>query len=79
VYPNPVVNDLNVAFTLPNEGDVAISVYEATGQVVVNENIGTFVEGKHQHKISTDDLTDGIYFVRVKAGSNQKVVKFIKK
>ncbi|MDA3865713.1 MAG: T9SS type A sorting domain-containing protein, partial [Salinivirgaceae bacterium] len=61
------------------EGDVTISIYSGAGQIMTTENIGTFVEGNHQYKISTEDLTDGIYFVQVKAGSNQKVVKVVKK
>lgn len=78
-YPNPCINTTSVAYTLPEEGAVSISVYSVTGQeiarLVPGETRGT---GTHVAFWNGTDLSGApvaagryIYRMQVTRGENQ--------
>lgn len=67
VYPNPVVNELNVSFTTPK---ATVALYNSLGRKVQE----VFVNGS-QVKVDVSSYASGVYFVKV---NNDKVVKFVK-
>lgn len=72
VFPNPAINEVNVAFTMEEDGKYTIDFVNAIGQVVASQNDwGTAGE----NMISTDVLNfaKGIYFVRVSQNGESKV------
>ncbi len=63
--PNPARLLTNLTYALKNAGNVKIALYDATGRVVktlVNEQMNA---GEHNVRISAQDLTAGVYFVRM--------------
>ncbi|MEL7123794.1 MAG: PDZ domain-containing protein, partial [Bacteroidota bacterium] len=42
VFPNPTTGIIDINFTLPQEGRTAIRIFDATGRVVYENNLGNF-------------------------------------
>ncbi|HBI01265.1 MAG TPA: hypothetical protein DDY18_06530 [Flavobacterium sp.] len=71
LYPNPVTNDLNIS--IANFITVEqISIYSLIGQLVKS------VDGSNVTTINMDDLTSGVYMVKIQTNQgviDQKIIK----
>lgn len=70
VYPNPVIDILNI------KSDVAVdnvTIYDVLGKVVLQANPGTISPA-----ISMSNLASGVYMVKVTIGNASKTVKVLK-
>jgi len=64
VYPNPASNDVSVSFTLKQNSDVKVSVYDLNGRLV--KSIETVqVNGTYKKTISLSDISSGTYLFKV--------------
>lgn len=70
VYPNPIANNANVDFNLAETNNVSVSLVNALGQVVMNENLGKMNAGEQKYSFSTASLNNGLYFLNIKVGNN---------
>lgn len=82
-YPNPFTQELNpaISFTLYQEADVNLSVYNLLGQKVA-QVMNTHQEANEYHVIwetnaISPGLSAGIYVARLIAGSQSKMIKLI--
>jgi hypothetical protein len=64
LYPNPTNGEANIAFTLKEDKEVNIEVYNMLGEKVYNVEQGTMIAGDHLITINNKGLRAGIYFVR---------------
>lgn len=78
VYPNPATDVLNIEVNASQASEMNISVYNITGQKVIEKNVNIST-GINTPTISTSSLTNGIYFVTVKANGFENTMKFIVK
>ncbi len=76
IYPNPVEKELNVNILNCKSPEVNIEVFDAIGKLRVSQTCHRPQGGSIL--ISTEDLPHGIYFVRVSAGNDMKIIKFSK-
>ncbi|MDT8392514.1 MAG: T9SS type A sorting domain-containing protein [Bacteroidales bacterium] len=76
VYPNPVRNSANIEYTLDNQSEIMINVFNISGKLVSSENI-TQSAGKHQHRLDCSALPNGMYVVSIQTGETVKTSKFI--
>lgn len=77
VYPNPTLGDFVVRFQSTDEITVNAQLYSNTG-VFVKEIV--FTEGSawsKQAKVETDDLSAGVYFLKVNQGNKHLVQKVV--
>ena len=81
-YPNPFNPDTKIAYSLSNTGDVSIVIYDLLGRVVTN--LLNSIQKAGIHEITWNaksnagiSMPSGIYFCRVQAGTNSKVIKMI--
>lgn len=74
IYPNPATSMVNVSFDLLKEEDVVIEMRNNIGQIVYTQSLNGSV-GKHQLKISTDDLSAGLYMLNIKTGKQDHLKK----
>ena len=68
-YPNPFNPSTTINFALPQSSDVQIVVYDMLGKTVatlVNKN---HTAGQHTVNFNASQLSSGIYFYQIKAGS----------
>ena len=81
-YPNPFNPTTTIAFSLPEEGVVRLSVYNIRGQLVkelINESMT-----RGFHKVVWDgrdnrnrSVSSGLYFIRIEVGNTSKVKKIM--
>jgi hypothetical protein len=60
-YPNPFSNNASIEFTLPEGGQVLISLFDQAGRQVQQLANGFFPAGKHNVKIDGSRLFPGVY------------------
>lgn len=65
VAPNPVQTETSVPFSLTSRANVRIDLFDSRGELVKNLVDNRYVEGNYSYKLSTDDLTNGVYLVRM--------------
>lgn len=79
-YPNPIKkgNPLQIDFALPTTEKGNITLYNVFGtkvkEVIQSKVYGT---GKHQLNIPTDNLTNGMYMIRLQSGTKQLTQKLL--
>jgi hypothetical protein len=81
-YPNPFNNDTVISFSLPQETEADLSVYNLVGQKVVILARGTFHTGTYRlHWNGKDeqgrDLASGTYLYRLQAGTYSKMRRLL--
>ena len=65
--PNPTTGTATIAFDLPEEAPVTLTVYDISGRKVLTLVDETLTIGTHERTIS--GLTPGVYVYRLNAGT----------
>jgi V8-like Glu-specific endopeptidase len=76
-YPNPFNPSTKIKFSIPEETDVRLSVYNSLGQEVAQILNSRLKEGYHEVNFEAVSLTSGIYFYRLEADKFIDVKKMI--
>lgn len=81
-YPNPFNTETTITFSLAEEKDVSLEVFNSRGQMVATLVNRKLSSGNHQVVWNGRDddnrpLSSGIYLYRIKAGSYNKTNKMI--
>jgi hypothetical protein len=71
IFPNPATQDITVSTA--GEGSKSITVTDVSGKVVLAVNTES-----SSYKINIENLSSGVYHVRVRDGNNSKDAKFVK-
>ncbi len=72
-YPNPFNPTTKIAFAIPVESNITISLYNSLGQLVSTIAEGNYTVGNHEVNINASSLSSGIYFYTIEAkGVNGK-------
>ena len=79
ISPNPLNKDCLLSFTLPDEANVNLWIYNQIGQVVETRKLGSFLSGEYQKSISFDNLPNGLYIFTLKTSSGKILSKKISK
>ena len=75
LYPNPIIDRLNVKLENPIQQDGVIRVYDIWGKLLQDRRI---ISGTSQVNLNLDNLTSGVYFIEVQEGEKavrKRVVK----
>jgi len=83
VNPNPFDNLLNVSLHLNNAYDVEISLYDLPGKLIKQLYAGYTGKGWLRKEfrlngLSGPELQPGIYFLKIRTGCTQNVIKLVK-
>ncbi len=65
IYPNPVDENSNIHFNLESEESVDIRIFNLAGQEVINVEKQIYPAGKHTREIPVQDLSSGVYVLRL--------------
>ena len=65
IYPNPVVNDLNIEIYMPKTGQVRMQLVNRPGLVVWTKDFGTWAEGIHETSVFTGGFPTGEYVLNM--------------
>ncbi len=69
-FPNPVKNNTTFRFTLYQVEKIELSVYDIFGRQVVTLLNDVQTPGEHEIFFNAENLNNGTYFCRLKAGNN---------
>lgn len=78
VYPNPVVNTAMINFATNKTQNVLISIYNLSGEKILEIANTTFTKGVHGIPFNAEGLINGVYIVRIETESGTKAMKFVK-
>ncbi len=77
VFPNPVVSNATVSFTLDTKGRTTLKIYNVAGQLVKSIFDKDYLPGKYEVQFNTGDLPDGLYFIKLRANGKVATRKMI--
>jgi hypothetical protein len=70
-YPNPASQHLNIQYSLIDDADVTIEVYDLLGNQVMNaQQSGARSNQVQNTRMDVSELTSGLYFVTIVAGES---------
>ncbi len=78
-YPNPYKGKLNLEFFSPKHGTYSITMHDAQGKMVYEEEFKIAEIGTIQKKLNPSKLESGSYFLRITDGIHVDSIKIIKK
>ncbi|MBU1708121.1 T9SS type A sorting domain-containing protein, partial [bacterium] len=76
-YPNPFNPTTQISFSLPSPNQVTFKVFNVLGQEVAKMDLGPRAAGLHHIQFSAENLSTGLYFYSVDAGSMHAVRKML--
>lgn len=77
LYPNPVNSNSILSFNLRTADKLNISIVDGLGKLIVSSIEKNFDAGKNELIIRTEDLKNGIYFIRMNSERVTAEVKMI--
>jgi hypothetical protein len=77
VRPNPCNKFTVISYVLPIAGPVLIKLYNANGQVIKMIDEKNSGAGKYNHRLMTQNLSPGIYFISIKANQKELISKLV--
>jgi hypothetical protein len=75
VFPNPFTDNTSIAFSLKQAENVRLDVYSVTGQCVYTAAQGQFPVGINNLTFNGSNLAQGLYFLKLSAGSTSYTQK----
>lgn len=78
VYPNPAVDEINVAYKLNETADLSVKLISLNGATVYNQLLERQFAGQHTHQIKLNqEIAKGVYFLELMVNNEtftQKVI-----
>jgi hypothetical protein len=78
IYPNPVLSEVNVEIELEEAGQVQVYLYTHHGQLQRVSDEGYKPSGRHLVRMNVTDLPSGTYLIKVLAGNEVSMSKFVR-
>ena len=79
VYPNPLSDVGNLQFSIEENSDVYLQIFNLSGQLVDEVSQSNMTAGNNTLTFDTNSLPKGTYIIRLTAGSMVETTKFIKR
>lgn len=74
-FPNPFNPSTKISFEIPEASNVTLKVFDITGREVASLINGFLNSGIHEISWNASELSSGVYFYRIQAGSFTKTKK----
>jgi len=78
LYPNPTNADVNIQFATEFSQRVTLSVMDLTGKTIQSMVINA-KQGQNAVIIDTNDISKGMYFMKIDGNNSSKMITFVKK
>ncbi len=76
-YPNPFNPSTTISFSISSRSVVSLKLYDLLGKEVATIYSGELPAGNYTRQWNASDLTSGVYFYRVQAGSFSQTKKLV--
>jgi PKD repeat protein len=77
IYPNPGDGNSTIAYSLTEEANVLVDVYDVSGRLVSSQNKGQQAAGNYQTPVSEATLAPGTYMIQMTIGDRVSTRKYI--
>jgi hypothetical protein len=78
VYPNPVYEDFTARIYVTNAAEVTFELTDDRGRTIESFiNAQTIGAGYYDYTVNTDQLSPGVYFLKVRSNGTTQSSKFI--
>ncbi len=77
LYPNPTSDFVNINFELEHYSSVVLSVFNLSGQKVISKELPNQTVGQNHIRVNVNNLSKGVYLVKIQTGNNSKIKKLI--
>ena len=77
-YPQPVQDKVTVSFNLPKSESVVIQVFNPTGRLIKEHDLGFLQIGEHTTMLEMTDIPSGLYIMNTQGIYFNKSIPFIK-
>lgn len=77
VFPNPFNSATTIILSLNHRENIELTVYDVNGRRVRTLYTGELDSGDYLFVLTADDLSNGIYFIRLLGGFSNKAVKLL--
>jgi hypothetical protein len=77
LVPNPANASVNLNYTLVQNDEVVINIYNSIGELVSTENKGVIAAGVNTTVVNTESLANGMYMVELVTGSAKSVSRLV--
>ena len=77
IYPNPVSNYATLNFTLPNNSDVKIKIYNSIGQEVKSLDFKDLMIGENNVQIQASEMNNGVYIYTIQTDKYLESKQFV--
>jgi len=74
-YPNPFNNETTITYTLPQDGEVSLKVFDLQGREVAALGTGHQALGTHSVTWDAEGAASGVYFIRLTVDGGQSSVR----
>ena len=81
-YPNPTESDVAVTFTLDQDSEVSLRIFNMLGNEVTNfQSAGTYTKGSHtiNLKLDSKSMVKGMYVLQLISADGKKSIKLVKR
>ena len=77
IYPNPVLTNATIDFTLSETSDVSILLNSIIGEEIMKTELSNVSINKTTYQINTEGIRSGLYFVMLKTSKGEITKKLI--
>ncbi len=77
VYPNPFISSTTISFSLQQDSRVQIELYDVAGRKLLTLLDESVVAGSHEVNLNRDQLSAGIYFIRISINGEVMMKKVV--
>ncbi len=76
-YPNPFNGTSRIPFKLSGRSSVQLSIFDAAGRQIYQDIEQVYLPGDHAITVNLDNYASGVYYYRLRAGSEFRTGKMI--
>lgn len=77
VSPNPSNKDVTISFGLKYKTNVELALYNIVGEKIKQLSGDIQLAGKHQYQLPVNEITPGVYFLKLSTSQKTEMVKLI--
>jgi len=77
VYPDPIMDNAQIKFTLARSADVTLDLYDLSGKLVKNVYGGRLSAGVHSIELATDAIPAAVYLVKLSDGTQNAFINMV--
>ncbi|MBD80969.1 MAG: PKD domain-containing protein [Crocinitomicaceae bacterium] len=77
LYPNPSYGNITLEYTFQQAHDLKIDIYDLKGKLILEFNEGVKQAGNHQIFLTTNNIEQGMYLVKIRTEREEKFVRLM--